>query len=57
MCRDSNKSEWVYVIKSGSCRVLKSLKATRPDVKGLEHQPYVQVDTGNQRGLIYFIFV
>jgi hypothetical protein len=26
MCRDSNTSDWIYIIKNGSCRVLKSLK-------------------------------
>ncbi|GFR60613.1 cAMP-dependent protein kinase regulatory subunit [Elysia marginata] len=26
LCKDSNSSEWIYVIKSGSCRVIKALK-------------------------------
>ena len=25
MCRDSNKTDWLYVVKSGACRVLKRL--------------------------------
>lgn len=40
MCRDSVNSDWVYFVKSGSCRVLKSLNETRPDLLGLEHQVY-----------------
>ncbi len=40
MCRDSVETEWVYVVKSGSCRVLKSLHEAKPDLQGLEHQEY-----------------
>ena len=40
MCRDSIDAEWVYIIKTGSCTVLKSLNETRPNLLGLEHQIY-----------------
>ena len=40
MCRNSIDAEWVYIIKTGSCRVLKSLNETRPNLLGLEHQIY-----------------
>jgi hypothetical protein len=26
MCKDSNKNDWIYVVKNGSCRVLKALE-------------------------------
>ena len=49
MCRDSTDTEWVYVIKSGSCRVLKSLNETKPNQLGLEHQIY-SVDVKSSKG-------
>ncbi|XP_077983826.1 uncharacterized protein LOC144438603 isoform X2 [Glandiceps talaboti] len=33
--KDSNNSEWLYVVKSGACQVLKQLKAVKP----LDHRP------------------
>lgn len=35
LCKDSNISEWVYIIKTGSCRVLKSLHSAKPNIPGL----------------------
>jgi hypothetical protein len=32
MCRDSLNDEWIYVVKQGVCRVLKSIKLN-PDSK------------------------
>ncbi|XP_076468500.1 cyclic nucleotide-binding domain-containing protein 2-like isoform X2 [Babylonia areolata] len=32
LCKDSNQSEWIYVIKSGSCRVLTALHAVKPSI-------------------------
>ncbi|XP_038055388.1 cyclic nucleotide-binding domain-containing protein 2-like [Patiria miniata] len=29
ICKDSNKSDWIYVVKTGTCRVLKKLKAPK----------------------------
>ncbi|WAQ98799.1 CNBD2-like protein, partial [Mya arenaria] len=40
LCKDSNTSEWIYVIKSGTCRVLKDLYDTKPNIPGLERIPY-----------------
>ncbi len=40
MCKNSVETEWVYIIKSGSCRVLKSLFETKPDVQGVHYQEY-----------------
>ncbi|RUS86813.1 hypothetical protein EGW08_005409 [Elysia chlorotica] len=33
LCKDSNCSEWIYVIKSGSCRVIKALKQANAQQK------------------------
>ena len=35
MCRDSNKNEWIYIVKSGTCRVLKLLSKVRPNMSVL----------------------
>ncbi|XP_048775168.2 cyclic nucleotide-binding domain-containing protein 2-like isoform X2 [Ostrea edulis] len=35
LCKDSNISDWVYVIKTGSCRVLKSLHSAKPNIPRL----------------------
>lgn len=40
LCKDSNTSEWIYIIKTGSCRVLKDLIATKPNIPGLEFIDY-----------------
>jgi hypothetical protein len=29
MCKDSNSSDWLYIVKNGSCRILKTLKAPK----------------------------
>ncbi|KAL8564897.1 hypothetical protein ACOMHN_003743 [Nucella lapillus] len=34
LCKDSRESEWIYVIKSGSCRVLTALRAVTPSLPG-----------------------
>lgn len=30
MCKDSNKNDWLYILKNGSCKVIKALE---PPVK------------------------
>ncbi|XP_060580848.1 uncharacterized protein LOC132737561, partial [Ruditapes philippinarum] len=40
LCKDSNATDWIYVIKTGTCRVLKDLFDTRPNIPGLEYVPY-----------------
>ncbi|KAK3100723.1 hypothetical protein FSP39_024272 [Pinctada imbricata] len=32
LCKDSNSSEWVYIVKSGTCRILKALNVTKPQI-------------------------
>ncbi|XP_074650097.1 uncharacterized protein LOC141905196 isoform X3 [Tubulanus polymorphus] len=39
MCRDSNAAEWIYVIKTGSCRVLKALEPARANVPMIATSP------------------
>ncbi|KAK3611132.1 hypothetical protein CHS0354_014877 [Potamilus streckersoni] len=36
LCKDSNHAEWIYVIRSGACRVLKDLHATKPIASGVD---------------------
>ncbi|XP_013419734.1 uncharacterized protein LOC106180321 [Lingula anatina] len=50
MCRDSTQAEWIYVVKTGTCRVLKALRATRPNIPGLEVQSYSICDQKSQKG-------
>ena len=45
LCKDSNTSEWIYIVKTGSCRVLKDLIETRPNIPGLEFIDYSAFDT------------
>ena len=35
LCKDSNSSDWVYIVKTGTCRVLKALYTTKPQVPGV----------------------
>ncbi|XP_050416967.1 cyclic nucleotide-binding domain-containing protein 2 isoform X2 [Patella vulgata] len=41
LCKDSNKSDWIFVVKTGSCRVLKSLKSTKPNLPPLDLGSYI----------------
>jgi len=49
MCRDSNKADWIYVIKTGTCKVLKKLLATKPNIPGLEQLNYSDVIDNKHR--------
>ena len=53
LCKDSNHSEWIYVIKSGTCKVLKDLIETKPNIPGLEIIPY----TINQTDISEYVYV
>ncbi|XP_070557882.1 cGMP-dependent protein kinase-like [Ptychodera flava] len=33
LVRDSKQSDWIYIVKSGSCSVLKKLKQVKPNIK------------------------
>ena len=45
LCKDSNSTDWIYVIKTGTCRVLKDLFETKPNIRGLEVIPYTPQQT------------
>ena len=36
MCKDSNEDEWIYVIRTGSCRVIKALTQATPKIENKE---------------------
>ncbi|CAH1777770.1 unnamed protein product [Owenia fusiformis] len=35
MCKDGSNSDWIYILKTGNCRVLKGLTLTKPNFPGL----------------------
>ena len=39
LCRDSNSSEWVYIICSGTCRVIKCLQESDGKYYQLRYNP------------------
>ncbi len=43
MCKDSNEDEWIYIIRTGSCRVIKSLTQVTPKLK-TKKKPHVIYD-------------
>ncbi|ESO93798.1 hypothetical protein LOTGIDRAFT_228568 [Lottia gigantea] len=48
LCKDSNTSDWIYIIRTGSCRVLKSLKSTKPNIPFLSlHNSKLNLSKGN----------
>ena len=58
MCRDNNTTDWIYVIKTGSCRVLKTLTAVKPNIPGLHKHTYSEdspVTLPHQKSLDYNI--
>ncbi|GFN82200.1 cyclic nucleotide-binding domain-containing protein 2-like, partial [Plakobranchus ocellatus] len=38
LCKDSNSSDWIYVVKSGSCRVIKALRHGHAQQTTSEHR-------------------
>ena len=50
MCDDHNTTEWIFVIKSGSCRVLKELVAVHPNVPGVTNLGYSPAPDDSARG-------
>ena len=54
MCRDSNTSEWIYVMKTGACRVLKSLYVTQPNLPGLVQLDYKKPSQSKRMDIIHY---
>ena len=44
MCKDSNKSDWIYIVKNGSCKVLKGLEPPSKPVFSVK-QSFNLIDT------------
>ena len=55
MCEDHNTSEWIFIIKSGTCRVLKALAAVHPNVPGVANLGYAPAPDEAARGTFVFI--
>ncbi|XP_072029223.1 uncharacterized protein [Amphiura filiformis] len=54
LVKDSQYSDWIYIVKSGSCSVLKKLKRTPPKIpsKLRRQTPAMIWNKGNQLGLV-----
>ena len=35
MCKDSNKNDWIYFVKQGSCRIIKDIKIIKKNISVL----------------------
>ena len=49
MCKDSNEDEWIYVVHTGSCRVIKVLKQVRPKLKTRKKAQIIYDSFGTKR--------
>jgi hypothetical protein len=49
MCKDSNEDEWIYVIRTGSCRVIKALTQVTPKLKTRKKPQVIYDSFGTQR--------
>ena len=49
MCKDSNEDEWIYIVRTGSCRVIKALTQVTPKLKTLKKPRIIYDNFGSQR--------
>ncbi|XP_071089026.1 uncharacterized protein [Haliotis cracherodii] len=49
LCKESNTTDWIYVILTGSCRVLKSLYATKPTFEKNDYTDKNKINTDHAR--------
>ena len=49
MCKDSNEDEWIYVIRTGSCRVIKALTQVTPKLRTRKKAQVIYDSFGTQR--------
>ncbi|CAF1152595.1 unnamed protein product [Adineta steineri] len=49
MCKDSNEDEWIYIIRTGSCRVIKSLTQVTPKLKTRKKPEVIYDSFGTKR--------
>ncbi len=49
MCKDSNEDEWIYVVRTGSCRVIKALTQVTPKLKTRKKAQVIYDSFGTKR--------
>ena len=49
MCKDSNEDEWIYIIRTGSCRVIKALTQVTPKLKTKKKTQVIYDSFGTKR--------
>ncbi len=49
MCKDSNEDEWIYVVRTGSCRVIKALTQVTPKLKTRKKPQVIYDNFGTKR--------
>jgi hypothetical protein len=49
MCKDSNEDEWIYVVRTGSCRVIKALTQVTPKLKTRKKAQVIYDNFGTKR--------
>ena len=55
MCKDSNEDEWIYVIRTGSCRVIKALTQVTPKLRTKKKPQVIYDNFGTKRQSQYSI--
>jgi hypothetical protein len=53
MCKDSNEDEWIYIIRTGSCRVIKALTQATPKLKTKKQAQVIYDNFGTKRQSAY----
>ena len=53
MCKDSNEDEWIYIIRTGSCRVIKALTQATPKLKTKKKAQVIYDNFGTKRQSAY----
>lgn len=49
MCKDSNEDEWIYVIRTGSCRIIKALTQVTPKLRTKKIPKVIYDNFGTKR--------
>ena len=53
MCKDSNEDEWIYIVRTGSCRVIKALTQATPKLKTKKKTQVIYDNFGTKRKSAY----
>lgn len=51
MCKDSNKNDWIYVIKQGTCRIIKDIPLSKQSISTIEQS----IEVANKSMGLFFI--